>query len=257
MTVFDLKKKIVVYSEDNKKWFWKDYSLKNIAKSKPYADVKVGDDLLPEFLQKHRTCLTPEDKQLLWSALDARSQDRIKTFWQNPEIKIAMVTQPIEDDDTIVAFFEYIPNYYNGELQDFMETKDQVFYTNSNINYTNFMETSPNFKWLPKMIAIGKQFDVTPSWFECKHSGKRGLGLTAHAAKEFQAIVNWYIGNAELGEDYSDTVELHHKNPVIDAVIISRREYLNNKDSWDDWKEMDTYDFLAPLHGEDEDEDME
>ena len=60
-----------------------------------------------------------------------------------------------------------------------------------------------------------------------------------------------------MGEDYSDTVELHHKNPVIDTVIISRREYLNNKDSWDDWKEMDTYDFLAPLHGEDEDEDME
>lgn len=254
-SVYDLKKKIVVYTEDNKSWTWKEYSLKSIAKSQVYRDTRVGDKTLVDFLNEHKTCLKPEDKQLLWSALDTASNNRIRNFWNNPEIKIASAEKIIKEDDAIVAFFEYQSNYYHGEEQVVASSAEEIFNTNGTVKFSNYMETSPNFKWLPTLIALGKHFDIVPNWQHCIHAGKRGLGLTAHDAKEFQTVVNWYIGNAELGNDYSDKIELHNINPAVDTVTITQHQYLQDKTTWDDWKELDTYDFLAPLHSDESEDD--
>lgn len=253
--IYDLKKKIVVYSKDNKSWTWKEYSLKTIAKSKVYCNTMVGDKNLIEFLNEHKTCLKPEDKQLLWSALDVASNNRIRDFWNNPEVKIATVEKTIEEDDTIIAFFEYQCNYYHGEEQVVASSIEEIFNTNSAIKFSDYMETSPNFKWLPNLIALGKHFDITPNWRHCIKSGKRGLGLTAHDAREFQTVVNWYIGNAELGNDYSDKIELHNVNPAVDTIVLTQHQYLQDKTIYDDWKETDTYDFLAPLHSDESEGD--
>jgi hypothetical protein len=130
----------------------------------------------------------------------------------------------------------------------------------SEVSFSNYMETSPDYKWLPRAIAIAKQFDVTPNWKPCVHSGKRGIGLTAHDAKELQVVANWYSGLADIDQenikcDWSDKIWLHHANG-IDSIQISEREYRQNIDKWQDWRQTELRDFRCDLYENETEEEL-
>lgn len=125
------------------------------------------------------------------------------------------------------------------------------------ITFSDYMETSPKYTWLPRAIEVAKQFGITPNWLPCVHSGKRGIGLTEKDAKELQVVANWYSGLADTDKedikcDLSDKIWLHHING-IDSIQISKREYELNREKWQDWMETECRDFRCDLY-EDEDE---
>lgn len=303
-SVLNLKKKIVTYTADKSDWKWSEHTLGAIAKADAYKDTKVryADKLMvlmdalnlyQKMQDTKRYTEASEMKDLIWSALDAKSQARIKKHFDLPEIRIASVNKEIEEDDTIVAFYELQESYYNGEVhtvgtvykepctlyrkvklgitkdgkyyppgsiveEHYTYTEDHVISTNSEVIFSDYMETSPKYYWLPKVIEIAKQFGVTPKWQACEFSGRRGLGLTAHDAKELQQVANWYSGlsdtdKEELKCDWSDMIWLHHEDGVH-SIQISEREYRSNPDKWLNWKETECRDFCCGLY-EDEDED--
>lgn len=295
--VLELKKNVVTFTEDKKEWKWKEFSLGQICKSKAYGSVKIkfGKEKVElksavayyQKLQNEKNWATARKvKDLIWSALDEKSRERIKSFYDIPEVRIASVERELPEDDTIVAFYALIEeNYYNGTLEnivpgDYVEyirrtvivnrpngakkicvqgkyKEEHIIGGNGDKSFVNYMETSPNYTWLPKAIAVAKQFGVTPNWQPCVHSGRRGIGLTAHDAKELQVVANWYSGLADIDKedikcDWSDMIWLHHKNG-IDSIQISEREYRQNIEKWQDWKQTETRDFRCDLYEDEED----
>lgn len=313
--VFDLKKKVVVYSPDKTEWKWKEFSLKQICNSPVYNSlkIKVGNKKvdLKTAVSYYQKLQDTKDwanaralKDVIWSALDNKSKKRIKTFYDIPEVRIESINRINTGNDAIVAFYALNEeNYYNGELEGIVSgeykeyvdvvidveradgrnirkrikngtpqtvrfnkykisgwyNESHIIASNSNTHptFSKYMETSPDYKWLPKAIEIAKQFGVEPNWQPCYHSGKRGIGLTAHDAKELQVVANWYSGLSDIDQadikcDWSDKIWLHHENGV-DSVQISEREYRQNIDKWQDWKQTETRDFRCDLHS-DEDE---
>lgn len=311
--VFELKKNVVTYTQDKTAWRWSEHSLKSICKSEAYGSLKVrlGKHTVPitkavnyyQVLQDRKDWKTAKTvKEIIWSALDNKSRERIKAHYDIPEVRIASIYRENPEDDAIVAFYALNEeNYYNGNLESIVPGTYKEFIDrtvlvekpngkrckrilengtirtirydechckgiyeehliiggNSTVTFSNYMETSPYFKWLPKAIAIAEQFDIKPNWQPCVHSGKRGIGLTAHDARELQAVANWYSGLADTDQedikcDWSDKIWLHHENG-IDSVQISKREYELNKDKWSDWKQTETRDFRCDLY-EDEEE---
>jgi hypothetical protein len=312
--VFELKKNVVTYTQDKTEWKWKEFSLKQICNSDVYGSIKVNVgnkrvDLKTavSYYQKLQDLKSWDNakalKNIIWSALDKKSQDRIKSYYDTPEVRIASVTRENTGNDAIVAFYALNEeNYYNGNLENIvpsdykeyvdvtvhienpngfhyikkikngtaqtvrfnkyrvrgMYEEEHVIGGNGEVSYSDYMETSPDYKWLPKAIAIAKQFGVEPNWQPCYHSGKRGIGLTAHDAKELQAVANWYSGLSDIEQedikfDWSDKIWLHHENGV-DSIQISEREYRQHPDKWQDWKQTETRDFRCDLCGEDEEE---
>lgn len=316
--VLDLKKYVVTYTEDKTEWRWKEFSLGKICQSPAYNTVRIelGDKKVDlktavSYYQKLQDLKSWNNartlKDIIWSELDKKSQDRIRTFYETPEARIASVERTNDGDDTIVAFYalnevkhyqgrkdketviptdykEYVdcmviiekPNgvrskkvIKNGTVQTIRYNKvkvrglykeEYIIGTNSEVTFSDYMETSPNYSWLPKAITVAKQFGIEPNWQPCYHSGKRGIGLTAHDAKELQVVANWYSGLSDIDKedvkcDWSDKIWLHHENGV-DSIQISEREYRQNADKWSDWKQTETRDFRCDLY-EDENEDEE
>jgi hypothetical protein len=135
-------------------------------------------------------------KDIIWAALDEKSKQRIKAYYGTPEVRIASVNRENTGDDTIIAFYALNEeNYYNGELEgvvprDYKEyinrtivireskdvrytTKIRGIYEESHIiasnsdthpTFSKYMETSPNYQWLPRAIEVAKQFGVEPNW---------------------------------------------------------------------------------------------
>jgi hypothetical protein len=280
--VYELRKQVVTYTKDKTEWSWKEFSLKTIVKSEAYGSlkVKIGTQKVSivkainyyQLLQDKKQWDTAKQvKEIIWSALDQKSRDRIKSYYDIPEVRIASVNRVNPEDDYIVAFYALNEeNYYNGNCEsivpgDYKEyikgygwyEEKHIIGGNSEVTYSDFMETSPKYSWLPRAIAVAKQFGVTPKWTPCVHSGKRGLGLTAHDARELQAVANWYSGLSdleaeELKVDWSDLIWIHHENG-IDSIQISEREYRQNPDKWADWKQTERRDLRCDLY-EDETE---
>jgi hypothetical protein len=311
--VLELRKNVVTYTQDKTEWKWKDFTLGQICKSPVYSSVKVNVgnkkvDLKTavSYYQKLQDLKSWNNakalKEIIWSALDEKSRDRIKSYYDIPEVRIASINRENTGNDAIVAFYALNEeNYYNGTLENVVpgvykehinctiiverpdgqhikkKIKDGTVQTvrfnkykvsgtyreehiiggNGDVTFSDYMETSPNYRWLPKAIEIAKQFGVEPKWQPCTHSGKRGIGLTAHDAKELQAVANWYSGLSDIDQedikyDWSDKIWLHHENG-IDSIQISEREYRQNPDKWADWKQTETRDFRCDLY-EDEEE---
>lgn len=328
-SVLDLKKSIVTYTADKTDWKWSAHTLGAIAKADAYKDTKIryadklmvlmdALDLYQKMQDTKRYTEASEMKDLIWSALDTKSQARIKKHYDLPEARIASVNKELPDDDTIVAFYALIEDRsYNGEAQDPIPTvykerfthwrkvknginthsertikylppagdtvyevsevidnyhcagttvpvygmyyEDHIINTNSEVEYSDFMETSPNFYWLPKAIAVAKQFGITPNWQACWFGEKRGIGLTAHDAKELQQVANWYSGLSDTDKedlhcDWSDLIWIHHEDGVH-SIQISEREYRTNPEKWADWRETECRDLRCDLYADtDEDE---
>jgi hypothetical protein len=289
--VLELRKNVVTYTQDKTEWKWKEFTLGAIIKSEVYGTLKVKigtktTDLKTavgyyQYLQNAKDWKQAKQvKEIIWTALDQKSRERIKTYYDTPEVRIASINRENPDDEYIVAFYALNEeNYYQGQCESIVPTnykefvkgrtnngksifgwyeEEHIIGGNSEVTYSEFMETSPKYSWLPKAIAVAKQFGVTPKWQPCVHSGKRGLGLTAHDARELQTVANWYSGLSDLEQeelkiDLSDTIWIHHENG-IDSIQISEREYRQNPDKWTDWKVSETRDFRCDLYEEEVEE---
>lgn len=300
------KKNVVNVSKDGLRWEWKSYELGSIMKSEAYKDTKVVFNkrtmVIGEAYNLWKDYQNHDDfksscaiKESIWKALDDKSQYRIKTFWNRPEVRIASVNKEIEDDNTIIACYPYYAGAYQGELQEascgytewatgfFTPEGEQIFdcdggfvmNTNSTVFFGDLL-CDIKYKWLYKVIEQAKSFGVTPRTEEGFYKiesyepvynaagdyvgrrpvGVRGMCITVKAAKELRAITNWYTGNADLLEDYSDTVTIHHADRV-GVKDVTQYEYDSNRELYEDWKEMDSRDCLAPLYASEEDSDIE
>ena len=105
-----------------------------------------------------------------------------------------------------------------------------------------------------KLLELGDVFGVQPhfKWQDVKTvdgtDSVEVLGVNKSAMDEFEVTVNWYVGQAELGNDFSDPIELHH----IDGVHVkqtTRYEYYKHREEWDDWKEVECRDFQVEIEG--------
>lgn len=290
VNVYEMRKSIVTFKEGS--WKWKDYPLKSICKSDIYgtqkvqvegrvATVKQAVEHYQKLVDRERWSSAKVLKEAIWKKLDTVSKQRIKEHFDDPEVRIASINNPIVEGDNIVAYYELEDSYYNGEntAPSIMYTEViPVYYTrngkpyihhyntytedhggiatNSDITFSDFMHTHPGYYWLPQAIAVAKQFGIEPKWRTFIQGNTRGIGLTAHDAKELQQVANWYSGLADADkEDFSDKIWIHHEDG-IQSIQISEREYRTNSEKWQDWKETENRDFQCGLH-EDDTEDGE
>lgn len=290
VNVYDLRKHIVTFKDGD--WHWKDFSLKAICNSDVYgtqkirlfdktATIKQAVEHYQKLVDREKWASAKILKEAIWSALDKKSNERIKEHFDDPEVRIASINKPIVEGDEIVAYYELEDKYYNGEQTIIpVEYKEitPVYYTrnghryihhyavytenhsgittNSDITFSDYMHTHPSYYWLPQAIEIARQFGIEPKWMPFMQGRTRGIGLSAHDAKELQQVANWYSGMSDADkEDFSDKIWLHHEDG-IHSVQISEREYRTNLEKWQDWKETENRDFRCSLH-EDETEDGE
>lgn len=236
--------------------------------------------------QKYRTACA-KIKTKIDNTLDTASQLRQKELTFSPERRIEMVDNEIPDDDTIIACYPLQATAYHGDINeidcsvtlqhigvDYSTGEDMyrwnpdgvVINSNGDLKFNNLI-CHPQYSWLYGVIEKAKTFDYTPNLIEGFYNGGggtqvikvgdnsyreipqgvRGMCITYKAAKELQAIVNWCEGNADLGDDYSDTTTIHHNNRV-DFKTITKYEYHNHREDYLDWTESDTRDFQCPIY---------
>lgn len=229
------------------------------------------------------------------NALDTGSNKLKEDLSFSPERRIKMIEQPLPEDDTIVACYPLEDKGYNGLVTSvacgetliptgvdfntgetmYQWSKDDfIINTNGDVEFGQLMYDS-KYPQLPSIIAKAKTFGYTPQTFEGFYKrepgtqiirvgedsyqeipkGIRGMCITGRAVVELNAIVNFMEGNADLGNDFSDSKTIHHEDG-IQTQTITEYEYSKNRDKYLDWKEVECRDFQFELDYEQEDQDQ-
>lgn len=182
-----------------------------------------------------------------------RSKQWVDDWYKVPEHLLDLINTPIKEDNTVVAFCPLKLNYYNGEATDIPIYDGYIIATNSTVSFGE-PEYLYSYSWFAKVLNLAKVFGLTPNWsvgFKYGRGSERGLCLTAKHAKELQALVNWYVGQAELGCDLSDLKTISNG---IDTKEVSSYNFYKDPTPYLDWSEMDTRDFLEPVYADEEEE---
>ena len=150
-----------------------------------------------------------------------------------------------------------------------------IIKSNGDVTFGNLIYDA-RYSQLPSIIAKAKTFGYTPrteeGFFRREEGiqlihigdgqykeipkGIRGMCITARAAAELNALVNYLEGSADLGNDLSDTVEIHHEDG-IQVKTITQYEYKKHQEEYLDWKEVECRDFQVELDYDDNEEEEE
>ena len=225
-------------------------------------------------------------KQAIDEALDKGSKAKQDALNYTAERRVAIVNRRIVDDDTIIACYPLKDQAYNGEITEVtcgrmlvqigtdLTTGEEMYqWTDSNfINVNRDVEfgnllCDPDYAWLYAVIEKAKTFGVTPRTEEgvyksegfldkTTESGTKlripqgilGMCITVGAANELNALVNFYEGMADLGEDFSDRTTLHHSDGVR-SHTTTEYSYQKNKEQYLDWKQTERRDFQWQAKG--------
>lgn len=186
-------------------------------------------------------------------AIYKRSKQWVDDWYKVPEHLIDLINTPIKEDNTVVAFCPLELNHYNGEVTNVPTYDGYIIATNSTVRFGE-PEYLHSYAWFAKVLNLAKVFGLTPNWsigFKYGRGSERGLCLTAKHAKELQALVNWYVGQAELGCDLSDLKTISNG---VDTKEVSAYNFYKDPTPYLDWSEMDTRDFLEPVYADEEEE---
>lgn len=212
-----------------------------------------------------------------------KSRSFVNAWYDVPEHKIDLVNAPITNNQVVVAFCKtngdafrksyseyttvgFAPVFleegvslHNMSYSEIESVREEKCYTEEHIIASNqklkFEAMSYSLPWLANVLKLAKVFGITPNWFvgyRFGSYGDRGLCLTLHDAEELRNIVNWYVGQAKLGNDLSDKMTLDHDNGV-DSITITRYEYYIHADKYTAYHDAENLkDFLTPLHASEE-----
>lgn len=213
-------------------------------------------------------------------ALDAGSEDKQNALTFTSKRRVEAVNKPIVDDDTIIACYPVQSHAYNGEITDidcgrilvcigvdittgeemYQWTDGAILNSNTTLEFGNLL-CDPNYSWLYNVIEKAKVFGYTPRTEEGFYTsegfldvisdtgvklripqGVKGMCITVQAARELQALVNTFEGYAELGNDFSDKITLHHEDGIR-SHTTTEYNYNKNKELYRDWQQTERRDF--------------